>query len=178
MEHVLRSWIADILMSRLPLLAIAVRQRAKFEQWLKFELALHCEQHGATEVEVEAPLGNGCRSDVAFRYQDARYYVELKTPNTNWRMSGVENKTRPITMNVAAISEDARKLANCNGQGIVAFVLFPVPQGDNQWKTYLERISNELGIALSEDANCSRVTVPVGNGHFCEMVVCCFAYPE
>lgn len=71
-----------------PLLAIAIRQRAKFEGWLKFELALFAEQHGATSVEVEAPSGSGSRSDLTFLYDGKRYDVELKTANTNWRMNG------------------------------------------------------------------------------------------
>jgi len=97
MEKILRSWIVDVLEQRRSLLAIAIRQRAKFEGWLKFELALYAEQHGATSVEVEAPTGAGSRSDLTFLYDGKRYDVELKTSNTNWRMKGVLARTRPIT---------------------------------------------------------------------------------
>jgi hypothetical protein len=177
MDATIRRWIVDVLQAHLELLAIPMRQRAKFEHWLKFELSAYAEQHGATQLEVEAPLANGFRSDVAFYWQAARYHIELKTPNTNYRMPGVENRTCPITKNVHEIIEDGKKLNDCEARGVVAFVLCPIPQGDNRWKEYMERISGELDIRLSEEANCSRVTIAVGNGHFCEAVVCCFACP-
>lgn len=177
MHSMVREWIVDILRSRLPLISVAVQRRAKFEQWLKFELAFACEQHGATDLEVEAPSGESYRSDLAFRYQGVLYHVELKTPNTNWRIPGVRKKSRPITRNIASVEKDARKLVECEGRGLIAFVLFPIPTGSDQWKEYLERISRGLGIALSEEAHCSRVSVPVCDGHFCEVIVCCFPYP-
>ena len=67
-DRVVRSWIVDVLEQHRPLLAVALRQRAKFEGWLKFELALYAEQHGATNVEVETPSDTGARADLSFTY--------------------------------------------------------------------------------------------------------------
>lgn len=68
-EHV-RGWIVDVLARHQPLLAIAFRQRAKFEGWLKFELAACAEESGATSVCVETAsedhtVTTRCRSDLA-----------------------------------------------------------------------------------------------------------------
>src|SRR5436190_23834073 len=130
MDQQVRRWIVDVLEQRRPLLNVAVRKRAKFEGWLKFELALHAEQHGATNVEVETPSDSGSRSDLSFTYGGCRYDVELKTCNTNYRMPGVLDSTRPITKNIASVVIDGNKLRLCPGQGIVAFCLFPVSVGD------------------------------------------------
>jgi hypothetical protein len=124
MEKRLRSWIVDVLEQHRTLLTVAVRQRAKFEGWLKFELALYAEQHGATDVEVEAPSGSGSRSDLTFSYDGRRYDVELKTSNTNWRMKGVLARTRPITKNIRGVIIDGGKLRQCPGDGIVDSVCF------------------------------------------------------
>src|SRR5688572_11422352 len=121
MDVQIRNWIVDILGQHRSLLAVAVRQRAKFEGWLKFELALYAEQHGASAVQVETAYESGARSDLSFVYDDRRYDVELKTSNTNWRMNGVLALTRPITKNIDSIIIDGKKLQQCPGQGIVAF---------------------------------------------------------
>ena len=125
MDRRLRSWIVDVLEQHRSLLNIAVRQRAKFEGWLKFELARYAEEHGATGVEVEAPSDSGGRSDLSFTCEGNRYDVELKTCNTNYRMPGVLDCTRPITKNIASVVDDGHKLRLCHNQGIVAFCLFP-----------------------------------------------------
>jgi hypothetical protein len=121
MEKRLRLWIVDVLEQHRPLLNVTVRQRAKYEGWLKFELALYAEQHGATNVEVETPSDSGARSDLSFTFGDCRYDVELKTCNTNYRMAGVLDCTRPITKNIASVVIDGKKLRLCPGKGIVAF---------------------------------------------------------
>lgn len=51
------------------------------------------------------------RADVTFHDGNERDDVELKTPNTNWRIPGILNKHRPITKNFAGVVKDARKLA-------------------------------------------------------------------
>lgn len=178
MEKRLRNWIVDVLNQHRPLLAVAVRQRAKFEGWLKFELALYAEQHGASDVEVEAPSGQGARSDLSFVYDGNHYDVELKTSNTNWRMNGVLARTRPITKNIKGVIIDGGKLRQCPGEGIVAFCLFPVEAGDGRWMDYLNRIGSELGISLVESEHTSRVTVPLGNGHLADIVVTTFGVPK
>ena len=143
------------------MVGIAVRQRAKFEGWLKFELAAHAELHGAKGVEVEAASTDSgdSRHDVTFSYAGQRYHVELKTCNTNWRTEGVLNLTRPIIKNVDAIIIDGKKLGNCAGNGIAAFCMFPVPC-DDRWTDYLLRIGKKLGVTLGVDRHTSRVSIP------------------
>ncbi len=102
------------------------------------------------------------RADITLRRGTTRYHVELKAPNTNWRIPGVTAKHRPVTRNIAGIVVDARKLAASPGQGIVCFVLFPVPSGDHWWSAYLARIAGALNIPLSEAEHCARVAVPLG----------------
>lgn len=155
-------------------MSIALRQRAKFEGWLKFELAAHAEISGATNVVVEAPLPDGGRSDLSFDWAGARYDVELKTPNTNWRMPGVAEMTRPITKNFSSIVADARKATVDHCHPLVAFVIFPVPCGDDRWHQYFERVASELGLALSRDLHATQLTLPISGQHAADVVVCCF----
>jgi hypothetical protein len=174
-ESDVRRWIVDVLEQHRPLLAVAVRQRAKFEGWLKFELALYAEQHGATNVEVETPSESGSRSDLSFTFGGCRYDVELKTCNTNYRMAGVLECTRPITKNIASVVVDGNKLRLCPGTGIVAFCMFPIAKGDSRWTEYLNRIGSELGVNLSERDHTSRVTVPLRGVDQADVVVATFA---
>jgi hypothetical protein len=174
MDKALRGWIVDVLEQHRALLAIAVRQRAKFEGWLKFELALHAAHHGATAVEVETASDARSRSDLSFVYEGQRYDVELKTCNTNWRMKGVLDLTRPITKNIASVVVDADKLRHCPGQGIVAFCLFPVGCGDGRWTGYLSRIGSALSVDLSEGNHSSRVTIPLEDGCGADVIVATF----
>jgi hypothetical protein len=175
MDVTVRSWIVNVLQQHRPLLAVAVRQRAKFEGWLKFELAQYAEQQGASAVEVETASDSGARSDLSFVYEGQRYDLELKTSNTNWRMKGVVACTRPITKNIASIVVDGKKLLRCPGQGIIAFCLFPIASGDSRWTGYLDRIGSELGANLSEGQHTSRVTVPLGDDCSADIVIATFA---
>lgn len=176
MHATCRQWIVEVLETHRPLVALAVRQRAKLEGWLKFEVAAHAERQGFGPVSVESAYGNG-RSDITFFADGERYDIELKTANGNWRLPGVINAHRRITGNVADIITDARKLAAAPGHGIVSFVLFPFPRGDHRWMTYLQRIAAALDIQLSEAEHCTRVDVPLGDQQRCQVVVCCFLYP-
>lgn len=159
-------------------MAIAMRQRAKFEGWLKFALAAHAELKGATEVVVEAPISatgiTRARSDISFRWNSVRYDVELKTPNTNWKMPGVEKMTRPITKNFNSIVEDARKANSQDCQPLIAFVIFPIPLGDSRWSQYLDRIGHELQLTLSREAHVTQITLPISSAHSADVVICCF----
>ncbi len=179
MHEQVRASIIDVLERHRPLLAIAFRQRAKFEGWLKFELAACAEQRGATSVCVEATsqdpaVASRRRSDVAFHFDHVRYDVELKTPNSNWRLPGVDNVTRPITKNIADIVLDARKLSASADHGIVAFVLFPIPSGDARWHEYLERVSTTLKMQLSTVDHTAQITIPLSEAYGADAVVCCF----
>jgi len=152
-----------------------MRQRAKFEGWLKFALATHAEASGATDVAVESGYeGSSFRSDILFAFQGCHHLLELKTPNTNYRIPGVQNKHRPITKNIASIVADVKKLRSSNSDGLMAFVLFPVRADDIQWHEYLQRISTATGIHVSPTGHCCRVPVELGVGQSCDAVVCCF----
>lgn len=170
--ELLRQWIADVLRAHAGVMAIALRQRAKFEGWLKFELAAHAELMGATSVTVEAPLPGG-RSDLLFEWHGVHYDIELKTPNTHWRMPGVADLRCPVTKNFASIVADARKTAAAERRPIVAFVIFPIPCGDPRRQQYLERISEELKLVLSHEAHATQLTLPISTAHSADVVVCC-----
>lgn len=156
-----RYWIEQIIEERGALVALAARQRAKFEGWLKFELADKAQREGASEVRVEPVLPGG-RADLSFVLAGERHIVELKTPNTNYRIEGVEALTRPITKNIASIVEDAEKLARCGG-GVIAFILFPLRPKDRAWENYLLRIGQGIGRSLIVDEHVTRVAIPATN---------------
>ncbi len=126
-QHTLK----NILSRRCDVTVLATRQRSKFEHWLKFELAAALSTKPGIQrltLEDAFPQGGG-RCDLSLETNEGKWYVELKTSNTNWRVQGVENKTRPITKNVSGIISDIEKLrARClPAKGIAAFVLFPIP---------------------------------------------------
>ncbi len=177
-HDMVKDWIADVLKANPGPVSIALRQRAKFEGWLKFALAAHAELKGAANVEVEASTSESgpirTRSDLSFRWDGARYDIELKTPNTNWRMPGVGEKTRPITKNFSSIVEDAKKLFPIDCQLLVAFVIFPIPRGDHRWRDYLERIGHALPTPLTLEAHATQVTLPISEQHSADVVICCF----
>lgn len=173
MDNLIHKGIVEILTKHERLLQIVLRQRAKFEGWLKFELACYLDQIGMTSVEVESQSSFGRdRADIAFFNDGNPYRLELKTPNTNWTIPGVNSSERPITNNVQSIVDDAFKL---NSQyGIVAFVLFPVPVDDSRWEVYLKRISEKTGLCLSKENNCDVVKMNVDDKHTCDLIVCSF----
>jgi len=144
--------IETIIYDHFNLINIALRQKAKFEGWLKFELASALEKNGAESVSVEYNY-EGQRADISFVHNQDRYFIELKTSNTNWRIDGIEAKTRPITKNINSIIMDGFKLMLCDGIGLVVFLLFPIPKNDSRWRQYTDRISKDLGIRLIEDKN-------------------------
>jgi hypothetical protein len=172
--------MVEVMRRHARLLGIALQQRAKFEHWLKFELADEMRSWGATCIEIEpsSPDG-GTRADIGFVFQDVHYVVELKTPNTNWRIRGVLNRSRPITKNISEIIEDARKPPHGDAVRIVAFAMFPVPLGDNRWRAYLDRITHSVGIELSEMANSTRIDVPLPDAGMAQIVAVTFiAFPK
>ena len=127
MEQQLNDILVNILKSRQDLVFIAIKQRAKFEGWLKFELANELRKlYPDTCVEK-------CMSGKLVDVFSNNSYIELKTPNTSYRHDGCENRTRPITNNIASIIDDINALKKRGVDGYIAFVMFPIDNnGKNQ----------------------------------------------
>lgn len=173
MHRTIRKNIEDIILSRSDLLLIPVKQRAKFEGWLKFELACCIAKNGGENVLVETSYDLNKRSDISFEIGGTKYFVELKTPNANWRVEGVANKGRPITKNIQSIIDDTFKLRTCPGIGIISFVLFPIPFNHDGWKNYIQRIAIETNTKLDVNEHFSEAIFPFENSPS-GLAVCCF----
>jgi hypothetical protein len=142
-------------------LDIPLRQRAKFEGWLKIELAAGLAEQGwRTRLEQPYTIADGrhCRADVAVwpDVESDKLLIMLKTVNTNFRFDGVEPAARPVTMNFDGLIDDIRKLSDLPPAttGYVLFPVFPVSgdEGEREAKlrSYLDRVT-ATGVAL--DAN-------------------------
>ena len=86
-DRILRQWIVQVIQQHESMLRIAIRQRAKFEGWLKFELAAIAEINGATVVEVETQSVQSQskkRADISFVYQDKKYDVVDSSSKCNF----------------------------------------------------------------------------------------------
>ncbi|MHB9129925.1 MAG: hypothetical protein ACYDBB_02410 [Armatimonadota bacterium] len=177
MEQLLQQWITDILQAHPGVMDIALQQRAKFEGWLKFELAASVMQHGGIDLCIEAAYAAG-RADLSYQYGGETFFLEMKTVNTNWRMAGVQNKHRPITKNIQSLVIDAEKLTVCHGRGILVFVLFPILRADDRWKVYLQRIAADAHLTVDVHIHCSQVSLPLSNGPGCDVVVGCIGVPR
>lgn len=173
MNNIITEGIIEVLDTHKDLLKIALRQKAKFEGWLKFELAYYLETKGMREVAVETAVAyRRDRRDITFFHNESFYTIELKTSNTNWKSDGIKNSTRPITMNIQSIIKDAFKLNST--QGIVAFILFPIPIKDRRWEAYIDRIVTETGIAICKSSNCRLLEMNIDDCNKCEILICTF----
>ncbi len=141
------SKIMPELLSR-PALSLALEQRAKFEGWLKIELAYALSSHASAvtfEEEYPGPSGK-FRADLAVTLKGSRRYIMLKTVNTNFRFDGVETLHRPITRNIKGVIEDVVKLQSCPSETFpyILFAVFSVgsdlPAQLKQIGAYLRRI--------------------------------------
>jgi len=116
-----------------PELCVALRQRAKFEGWLKIELAAALLSKGLTvRLEREYP-GEGTdryRADLSVKLEDTdnEILVMLKTVNTNFRFPYVDCLTRPITKNIKGLIDDVRKLELAPRDTVryIVFTVFPL----------------------------------------------------
>ena len=115
--------------------AIFAKERAKFEGWLKVELCESLSKHFQTIIPEKD------RIDITFD----DWAIELKTVNTNYRYKNVENKTRPITMNIQGVIDDIKKLRSTDYiNKAILFVVFPVTHDHENWQTHLQKISKSL----------------------------------
>ncbi len=94
MDKFVRNAIVSILNNHVNVIKIVVRQKAKFEGWLKFEIASYLESYGMKSVKVESKAEYRREwSDISFFYKGNPYTIELKTPNTNWKLKDINNLT-------------------------------------------------------------------------------------
>ena len=143
--------IKKILSKNQDLLEIAFRQRAKFEGWLKFEIAKEFQESGK-DTKVEYPIAKG-HVDL---FAD-NCLIELKTPNTSYTCKGVDPKTRPITDNVNSIISDVDKLRNITEglsyDSFIAFVMFPIDT-NKKYMGHVNKIENHIqapGLQIIKD---------------------------
>ena len=132
-------------------LDVPLRQRAKFENWFKIELAAALEEAGypvRLEESFQSQAGRTYRADIAATVEGTTCLVMLKTVNTNFRFPGVESLTRPITQNITEVIQDIEKLEG-RPPGPVGFVLFPIfpvasheLDRNEQLRRHLDRIRN------------------------------------
>jgi hypothetical protein len=142
-------------------LDIPLHQRAKFEGWLKIELAAGLAKQG-WRTRLEQPYttadGRHCRADVAVwpDVESDKLLIMLKTVNTNFRFDGVEPAARPVTMNFDGLIDDIRKLSDLPPAttGYVLFPVFPMSGDEGERETKLRPHLNRVaatGVTL--DAN-------------------------
>ena len=89
-------------------------------------------------------------------YLKAQYFaknafIELKTPNTNYRYKQCISCNRPVTKNITSIIEDINKLRSIeDNEKYIAFVIFPIDQDEKKYREYILRIENEGRVKLFE----------------------------
>ena len=135
--------LKKILLENLAVTRLACQQRAKFEGWLKFELAVAlAQQTGFQKIILEDGYNISGRSDISFERNGVKWYIEMKTANTNWRAEGLEKITRPVTRNMDGVSEDIRILRIKATHGLAVFCIFPIPS--RLWKNTREQLDYHL----------------------------------
>lgn len=141
MEQQLNDILVNILTSRQDLVFIAIKQRAKFEGWLKFELANELRKlYPDTCVEKCMAYNNSKKLVDVFSNDSC---IELKTPNTSYGHDGCENRTRPITSNIDSIINDINALKKIGVDGYIAFVMFPIDNND-KYQSHIKKIDAKV----------------------------------
>lgn len=164
--------IESILSNNQDLLEIAFKQRAKFEEWLKFEIARAFSQL-YPNTKVEYPIAKVYADLFADKVLPELYrnteverliqrghvdlfadncLIELKTPNTSYTCEGIDSKTRPITKNVNDIIYDINKLGELRKISedpcydlFIAFVMFPIDKNTkSKYIEHINRIENHI----------------------------------
>jgi hypothetical protein len=152
--EMIKSTLQEIIARRWDVMMLAARQRAKFEGWLKFELAAALSiRNDIQSVDLETQYTTGGKSDLSFKVDGTTWYIEMKTANVSWRADGLESKIRPITRNVSGVIDDIAKLREkCPpSRGLMVFTLFPVPtriwdHERERLEYHLHRIERESGL--------------------------------
>ena len=145
MQQELNTFVKEILIDNKDLVFIAIKQRAKFEGWLKFELSRKLSKY-YSDLKVEPPYPNDKNQHADIFANNA--FIELKTPNTNYRFDNCNSCTRPITKNITSIIVDINKLKTIEKSNkYIAFVLFPVDE-EKRYLEHIKRIEDEGGVEL------------------------------
>ena len=157
-REILSFAIAEALSS--PKIDVALRQRAKFEGWLKVETASLIEvSSGSVKVNLEYQYPS---TDASGKGYERKYFADLqllsedgnqclvmlKTVNTNFRYESVREASRPVTKNFEAVQNDILKLAAAKLPSDTVrysiFAVFPVARNvesrDKQLERYLTRV--------------------------------------
>ena len=75
MEKIIIEEISEVIRNNSNVLRVVIRQRAKFEGWLKFELAARLDKLGLGNVEVETKLEfKRDRPDISFQTENFDFY--------------------------------------------------------------------------------------------------------
>ena len=124
-----------------PILSLHLPKRAKFERYLQTVLAYKLKScYPDIEIEKPYPTNSSKHTDIFAN----ETYIEIKTPNTSYKVEGVESKTKPISKNIKGIKYDIEKLQTQRVKnGVVAFVLFPIDD-EEMYKDYVRRITGVL----------------------------------
>jgi len=140
-----QSLLNTILLNRKDVTLLACQQRAKFEGWLKFELASALRvKAGFDNIILEDGYATNGRSDISFEHTGDKWFIEMKTANTSWRVNNIENLSRPLTKNVNGIAEDVIVLRSKSApaSGLAVFCIFPIP--NLLWKSSREQLNYHL----------------------------------
>ncbi len=154
-ENLIEEKMNDLLQS--PQLDIPLRERAKFEGWLKVELAAALEGAGF-DVTLEKEISTRKRrADLFLGHKGRGIYLELKTVNTSYRFPRVRQCDRPITRNFEGVCKDIQKLGDVPTatSGYMVFAVFPVSADKkercNKLCRYLERVFDERAAVTAEE---------------------------
>lgn len=162
MEDIIANAILQTIQSNQQLLALPCAQKAKFENWLKFELAYRLKVLiPDTVVEYKLPNGNKF-----IDIKSGNCYIELKTTNTNVTIPILSPQaTKPITQNINDIISDVNNLrkfiTDDDSSRYVATIIFPYnKKQDKNLKKLKEHInSNPSANIIEIDTGIN--TVPV-----------------
>jgi len=114
-------------------LALFATVRAKFEGWLKVEVADVLCEYGNVTPEKDL-------IDIVFENSA----IELKTLNTSYKYPGVVNKTKPVSDNIKSVVDDIFKLKKTSYKNrYVLFVVFPL-EDNKMWQKHIAKISRNL----------------------------------
>lgn len=127
-----------------PILNIHLPRRAKFERYLQSVLANEL-KHLYSDTTIERSYS---QKDQFVDIYSNNTFIELKTPNTNFKVTGIPSSSgKAITDSIDDIRDDIRKLKqeklSTDVNGVVAFVIFPIKNTD-QIQRHLKKIKLDL----------------------------------